>query len=450
MLEKIFQTIEEEKLIERKQHIILGLSGGADSIFLFKVLLEYRKIVPFTLICCHINHGLRGDEAFRDEEFCREICRKHKIPFFAFRVNVKEFSREQKIATEEAGRIIRYDRFHRIAEKYPDSIIATAHHSDDQVETILQNLIRGSALKGLTGMDYRRENIIRPLLDIKKEEIISFLKENNISFCTDSTNEENEYNRNKIRNLIIPSLEKYNPNFKEGILRMSKSLKREEEYLDKEVEILFRNIFQEDPDGDYFIDLKSWEALPENFKYRVLLKILDQLKGHLKDIGQGDLDRIIGLFSKRKGKKELAGEYIWLKDHDRIWIYRDEPVIKKEKSLFLDEECTFNGYIIKAWKINKAEIKKKGSVYFSGKIFNYDLSIRNRKDGDRFYPYNGPGEKKLKDFFIDEKIPQFKRDRIPLLICNDKIIWIPSIRRSNWFLPQEDEEEVIQMYWRKL
>lgn len=450
MLEKIFHTIEEKKLIERNQHIILGLSGGADSIFLLKVLLEYRKIVPFTLISCHINHGLRGEEAISDEEFCRDICRKHKIPYYGFRVNVNEFGRKNKISTEEAGRIVRYDRFNRLAEKYQNSLIATAHHADDQVETILQNLIRGTALKGLTGMEYRRDNIIRPLLEVRKEEILDYLQENNISFCIDSTNDENEYNRNKIRNLIIPSLEEYNPNFKEGILRMSKSLKREEEYLDKEGEILYHKIFREDPDGDYFIKLKDWEAVSENHKYRLLLKMMDHLQGHRKDVSQGDLDRIIGLFSKRKGKKELAGDYIWLKDHERIWIYKKDPVIKKEKSLILDEECTFNGYIIKAWKIKKAEIKKKGSVYFSGKIFDYDLSIRNRKDGDRFYPYNGPGEKKLKDFFIDEKIPQFKRDRIPLLICNDKIIWIPSIRRSNWFLPQEEEEEVIQMYWRKL
>lgn len=450
MIEHIIKTIEKYKLIERNQHIIVGFSGGADSLFLVEVLLEYRKRVPFFIHCCHVNHLLRGIEALHDEEFCRQFCLQYNLPFYAFRIDIQSYSRKDKLSLEEAGRKIRYDRFHRIANKWANSKIAVAHHADDQVETILQNLIRGAAITGLAGMEFEKAGIVRPLLEIYKEDIIKYLQECDISYCIDSTNEENDYNRNRIRNLLIPSLEEYNPNFKASILRMSSSLHRDDDFLEQESAFYFDKVVKKDEDSFCYLDLDLWKELHPSLQYRIIIKLIEELKGNRKNIGQEHLDRITGLCSKEKGKKEYLAGYAWLKDQNRLWVYKEKKQDPIEINLILGKDCYINGYIIRADKIKVSDQKKRNAVYFSTDLLKCPLYLRNRKNGDRFFPFNAPGEKKLKDFFIDEKIPQFKRDRIPLLISEEKIIWIPGIRRSNWHLVQIEDEEVVEITWRKI
>ncbi|MDO5649570.1 MAG: tRNA lysidine(34) synthetase TilS [Gallicola sp.] len=450
MIEHIIEIIEKFDLIKKNQHIVVGFSGGADSLFLVLALLEYQKRQAFYMHCCHINHMLREQEAIRDENFCREFCRKYGIPFYAFRIDVASYSCKEKRSLEEAGRIIRYRCFHKIADKWENSRIAVAHHGDDQVETVLQNMIRGTGLTGLTGMDYKNGKIIRPMLDVYKKDILEYLEREAFSFCVDSTNEENDYNRNRIRNQLIPFLERLNPNVKQAILRMSISLSRDEDYLNQKKQESFHKVLKKDQDGISYIDTGLWGEVHPSIQFRVIMKIIESFHGHCRDISQNDLTRVVELFNKEKGKKELLADLVWEKDSKRVWIYREKKDEFIEKNLVLGKEYSFNGYIIKADKIKRADMKKGDSVYFSKEILTYPLILRNRKTGDRFYPYNAPGEKKLKDFFIDQKIPRFKRNQIPLLVCNHKIIWIPGIRRSNWYLVGEKDEEFIEFTWRKI
>lgn len=448
MFKEIIELIKKEQLVSKGDRIVVGFSGGADSVFLLILLLELQKDISFELQCCHINHSLRGNEALRDEEFVRDFCMKRGIRLYRFRIDVNAFAQNQKISTEEAGRVLRYDRFNKIAKD--EGKIAVAHHKDDQVETILMNILRGSALSGLVGMKWRNNNVIRPLLGVSKLEILSFLEDNNIDYCTDSTNKENIYQRNRIRNLLIPELEKeYNPNFKESMIRMSKALSRDQDYLEELTQKKFDESFKREEDY-YFILEKEWNDLHAAIKYRFVLKVIDVLLGARKNIGQVHLDGIVDLLDHEEGRKYILEDYIFTKDSHGIWIYKERKKEDTEKKIIIGKEILFNGYIIKAEKKPVDQLKfGKNKAYFSTDILQYSWSLRYRKNGDRFTPFGKGGEKKLKDFFIDEKIPQFKRNRIPLLICDDDIIWIPRIRRSQLYIVRESDEESIEFTWRK-
>ena len=204
--EKILKTIRENELIRGGETVTVGLSGGADSVCLLIALKKMERLLKIKLNAVHINHCLRGEEALRDEEFCRKLCAENEVSFEAVRVDVKGYAEEHRLSTEEAGRILRYEI---LLSKTPEGgLVATAHHADDQAETVLLNILRGGGLRGLSGILYRRDNIIRPLLDLGKEEILDYAKDKGIDFVTDSTNLENDYTRNRLRNEIIPLLKR--------------------------------------------------------------------------------------------------------------------------------------------------------------------------------------------------------------------------------------------------
>lgn len=304
--EKVFHTILENNLIKQGDHIILGVSGGPDSSCLFHILLQLQKKLNYKISVCHINHGIRK-EAILDQKYVEDLCRKHEIPCYTKTINIEEKARKEKIGTEEAGRKVRYEFFEEIRKKVGASKIVTAHTKNDQVETVLMNLIRGTGLTGLTGIKVERENVyIRPLITCTKKEIEEYCKKHKLNPRIDQTNFENIYTRNKIRNQLIPFLEKeFNPNILESISRMSEILSKENQYLEKITKQEYEELFIEQDEEKITLDLKKFNLLDLVIKNRIVLYTITVLFGSSSGIEKIHIQDIIKLCKNNRGNKFL-------------------------------------------------------------------------------------------------------------------------------------------------
>lgn len=253
--EKVLLFIAGEKLIKQNDKILVGFSGGADSVFLLSFLKKFQKKFNLSLVAVHLNHNLRGKEANEDESFCKNFCAALNIPIIIKKKNVKAFAQKNKLSLEEAGRKIRYKLFDEVAAKEQCTKIATAHHQSDNTETVLLNLVKGSGLNGAAGIPAKRGNIIRPLLGVTKDEIFSYLKNKKILFRNDSSNEQNDFQRNYLRNKIVKNLkEEINPKLDEKIFNFSSAVKDVLSFVDSMLEESFR-LIQFDKKGECKIPL---------------------------------------------------------------------------------------------------------------------------------------------------------------------------------------------------
>lgn len=282
LIEKVLYTIKEHNLIENGDKIVVGVSGGPDSICLINLLNDIinQGQMKFELVVCHINHMIRED-ASDDEEFVKKYCENKKIPFFVKHAQISEIAKDQKIGTEEAGRKIRYDFFEETLKNTEANKIATAHTKNDNVETVLMNMIRGSGTSGLRGMKAKRDNkYIKPLIDISREEIEKYCEEEELNPKHDKTNDENIYTRNKIRNILIPLIKKeFNPNIVDTIDRLSILIKKEDEYLEKQVYKSYTDILIKEEKQEIILDLKQFNKQDKVIKSRLVLYTIKKLYG---------------------------------------------------------------------------------------------------------------------------------------------------------------------------
>ena len=307
MKEKVIETIKKYNLIENGDKIVIGVSGGPDSITLLNMLIEIKKenIFDFNIVVCHINHMIRK-EANADEEYVATYCKKHNIDFYAKRIDVESKAKEYKIGTEEAGRNIRYEFFYEILEKTNSNKIATAHTANDNAETVLMNIIRGSGTLGLKGIEAKRENLIRPLIECSRNEIEKYCEENNLNPRIDKTNFENIYTRNKIRNMLIPYIkENFNPNIVESLNRLSDLSKQENEYLEKITEKTYKDILIEEQKNQIILNLNKFNLQELVIKNRLVLYTINILFGTRNGIEKKHIEDIIKLCNNNIGNKFL-------------------------------------------------------------------------------------------------------------------------------------------------
>jgi tRNA(Ile)-lysidine synthase len=236
----IKNNILEKNLISPGENILIALSGGPDSVFLFHNLRRLRETLSFNLYASHINHMYRGKDAMHDEEFVRNLCDKYGIKLFVKRKNATEYAKELKVTEEEAGRVLRYNFFKENLREIGEGKVALAHNLNDQAETVLQRIIRGTGIDGLSAMSFQKDNLIRPMLNISRDEIMNYLHENNYEYCIDITNTQDIYGRNKIRLNLIPYLEQnFNPNIQYSLYRMSEAMERDKKIIEKYIESKF-------------------------------------------------------------------------------------------------------------------------------------------------------------------------------------------------------------------
>lgn len=299
--EEFLNTIKENKLIAEGDKIVVGVSGGSDSITLLYLLNKYKEKFKIKIYVCHINHLIRKDST-EDEQYVENLCKKMEIPFFKKRVEVEKLSKKLKVGTEEAGRIVRYEFFQEIAKNENANKIAVAHNMNDNAETMILNLIRGTGLSGLEGITASDREIIRPLINSKKTDINNFCIENNIEYKVDSTNKENIYRRNIIRNELIPKVEEINPNIIETLSRTSKIIKENNDFIKEITEKTFENIALIKEQSIEF-DLRAFNILNNNIKQNVILKAISYIQGNTKNVEKSNIDQVIEIAKKAVGKK---------------------------------------------------------------------------------------------------------------------------------------------------
>lgn len=315
--EKVLKTIQKYELIENGNNIVIGVSGGPDSMALLNVLftLKQNHKIQANCIVAHINHGLR-QEADEETNYVENFCKERNIPCFIKRENVEALAKKQKIGTEEAGRKLRYAFFEEVASQFENTKIATAHNANDNSETILFHLIRGTGLTGLKGIEVKRENkYIRPLLECTREEIEEYCKEEKLEPKYDKSNEENIYTRNKIRNMLLPLLEtEFNPNIISSLNRMAQIIKEENEYIEKQVENTYQAVCLEEYIGNQafegtntiILDLKKFNHQEKVIKNRLVLYTIKKLLGTSQNIEMIHITDIIKLCENNIGNKYLV------------------------------------------------------------------------------------------------------------------------------------------------
>ena len=405
----------KNNLIKSGDTIGVAFSGGSDSMALLYFLNSIKKDMQFNLIAIHINHGIR--EQSEDEAvFAKNVCDKLKIQMIYKKLNVLQIAKNKKIGIEQCAREERYKVFDDLIKDKIVDKIALAHHQSDQAETVLLNILRGSGVNGACGMDYVRGSYIRPLLDTPKKEIMQYIKDNNLSFVTDQTNDCNDYSRNYLRNVIFVELNKKFNNAEKAFGEVAKNCKEEQKVLNEMFDYT-----------DFIID-KNRVSVPNKYflsnitvAHNAIKKAINIL-GEFKDFSKKHTELIMGLINQNNGTEiNLPKEICAVKDYNYVTLIKQKQV---NSVLYLPvKECEFNfnnKYKIKIKQnYNYKNIKKNTLVLDFDKLPK-GCVIRTRQDGDVFKKF-GSGEKKLKEYFIDKKISNYKRDEIPLIALCKKV-----------------------------
>ena len=308
--EKVEKTILKYDLIENGDKIMLGVSGGPDSMCMLNILKDLQntnlKKLNYEIIVAHVNHMIR-EESIEDEKYVEEYCKKNNIEFYSKSIDIPKIVNTKKIGEEEAGRIARYEFFDELLEKTKANKIAIAHNKNDRVETVLMNELRGSGLSGLKGIEPRRGKYIRPLIECERYEIEKYCEEQKLNPRIDKTNFENEYTRNKIRNIVIPYVKKeFNPNIIETLSRMSELVTEEEEYIEKHIKIEYKKILIEENKKQIILDLKKFNNEEKVIKSRLVLYTITRLFATSKGIEKIHIEDIIKLCKRNIGNKYLT------------------------------------------------------------------------------------------------------------------------------------------------
>ena len=517
----VLKTINEHSLIEPNESVLVGVSGGPDSVCLLHVFYSLsiiRSINVKKIFAVHVNHLLRGEESDADEKYVGDLCSKLGIDLFNMVLNVKELSEKKGISIEEAARKGRYEIFYLLAEQIGNCKIAVAHNKNDQAETILMNIMRGTGLEGLSGMEYKKGILIRPLLDVRRNEIEEYCYANNLNPRIDHTNLENIYTRNKVRLNLIPYIrDNFDVDIIESINRMSELVRDDNDYIKitseekynecvirecftrgkmknsenyslemcMEADLLKNKITDVKPTGnDMFseadicpmveLDINKLLSCHGAIRKRIVRRAIEKIKGNVVSIENIHIKKVIELCETGR-----TGAYVCLpqnvraeKSYDVLKIFlcslHDETLDNKRNLKVADfnkkinipgitnieEICAYlKADIIDANEFDEKIFKNmdhRSLVQF----FDYDMlkdgiSIRKREAGDMIFPYNSKGTKKLKDFFIDSKIPKNIRDVLPLVAKGKDIVWVIGYRISERYKVVKDTEKIVRLEFVK-
>lgn len=433
MFEKFNETIKTNNLIEKNDTILMGVSGGADSVYLFFGLLSLKEKYNLNLKCAHINHGIR-ESAKRDELYVKSLCDKYDVEFNLLSTNMNEYALKEKLSKEEAGRKLRYDFFNKIATS--KAKIALAHNFDDNMETILFRIIRGTGISGLRGIPYKRDNIIRPLLDTKRQTIEEELKKLGIPWMLDETNLTNDYSRNMLRNELIPFVEKnFNTSFKESLNRLRLNSTEIYDFISKETKAYTNK---------NYLEVEKVIDLDQGLLNEVIRTFILRNKNNLNSIDRNHIEAFINLMKSENGKSiNLQG--INLYKHDDKIFAQGKTIDRNESSLNLGENFTDFG----KFELSKDKLNGEHVIVIDYESINGNLKVTKRESGDRFNPIGLKGSKKLKDFFNDIKISPFLRNEIPIIRDEKDIVWVVPYRMSENNKIKEDTKNKLWIKWEE-
>lgn len=459
MLKKVRDYMREHEMTAPGDAVIVALSGGADSVCLLTVLKQLAT-PEFLLRAVHVHHGIRGAEADRDEAFAQKLCESLSVPLCVAYCHVPAYAAEHGLSEEEAGRILRYQVLEKEAGKWEQELpagsrvkIALAHHRDDNAETILHHLLRGSGLTGLAGIRPVQGRRIRPLLCVGREEIRAYLEAGHISWCEDSTNQSPDYTRNRIRSQVLPLLKTaVNEQAEEHILQAGQIIGQADAYLRQQAEEIWQEAVCGREEDLAAIPLTAFARQPEILKTYLIRHMLDQLHPGWKDIGSRHFTAIAELAGKPVGSRlDLPGGLMARTGYETLEIVR-----KAEREVSVKTESGADGEIHGRQTVPELhmtvfsrqkdqEIPKNQYT----KWFDYDkikgtLSVRTRRTGDYLILPSG-GSKTIARYMIDEKIPKEKREQILLLAEGSHVLWVVGFRISEYYKIEEHTENILQV-----
>lgn len=455
--ERFLSYIEENSLINEGEGVVVGLSGGPDSVCLLHLLCSIREELNLKIAAAHINHMIRGKEADGDENYSKELCAKLGVEFFSLKKDVEDFGKKTGLSSETAGRKVRYDFFDEVLKKTGYSKVATAHNANDQAETILLRIMRGTGLDGLAGIPVKRDNkYIRPILFMKREEVENYCSENNLNPRIDATNLEKLYSRNKVRLDILPYMkDNFNKDVVEAINRMALLLQDDNKFIVEEVDRIYKESCIEKTDK--VIIQKEVFDKSNAIIGRIIRKSIKKINGNQYDVELKHIKEIKSLQQLSTNKfidlpYGICAENVYGDIHIKLKssIHKnkyDEVIV--EKDLIDGQKIEFGQYIFNfkvTSKLENVEFQKNNFIkYFNYDKINGNIIIRQRKNGDKINPLGMTGNKKLKDIFIDMKIPKEERELIPIIQFDEDIAWIVSLKLANKFKVTNDTKNILKI-----
>jgi len=483
-IEKLKGTIHRFGLLKKGDRVVVALSGGPDSVALLYGLLAIQPEFGLRLYVAHLNHKLRGDESDEDERFAKELAVRLKLKCFSKRIDVKREAKRKKVSIEEGAREIRYRYLQKLANQIKADKIAVGHQADDQAETFLMRLLRGAGGAGLSGIPAKRGKIIRPLIQIRREEIEKFLKANKIPYRLDSSNYLTDYFRNKIRLTLLPKIkEDFNPKIVESLNRTADIISLQQEYIEKRCERILVDIGKKRR-SKIILDLKEFTSYDICLQREVIRLCVRELKGDFNQLVRRipprraqtsprlgasvwtlcgsfeSVDRAINLIhsygscgQKKSGKKVKLVNKIWMEVSGKEFVFYKEEKKEYNYPLTLPGEVNLKDWGIKT----KGEILKGKSVpknlfhqnqniaFLDWEKLKNPFCLRSRRRGDKFKPMGMKGTKSLADFLIDAKVPRHLRDEVAIFTSKGKIVWVVGYRISDEFKVTHKTKKVLKV-----
>lgn len=441
-MEEVYNFIRNDIGLKPDDAIVIGVSGGPDSMALLYVMNEFKKVMGLKLICAHINHNVRK-ESDQEKIDLENYCKKNNIIFEY--IKVKKWGDDN---FHNEARTIRYNFFDELIENYDAKYLMTAHHGDDLIETILMRIVRGSTLKGYSGfsriVDKGNYTIVRPLLSLTKDEIIKFNNMNNISYATDSSNNEDHYTRNRYRHTVLPFLKNEEPNVHKKFIKFSETLLENSLYIDKEANRVFNEVFI---NGILYIE--QFKSLDKVLQTKIIYTILEKIYGDdLLIIGDVHVELIFNLINSTKSNSvvHLPNNVIVIKAYNELSFSYDEDIhteyeIEVQKLVNLP-----NGKIIE--QIFDTQDNSNNVIRLSSKDITLPLYVRNKRDGDKMEVKGLNGSKKISDIFIDSKIKPNDRVTWPVVLdSKNTIVWLPGLKKSKLDKKNTEEYDIILRYY---
>lgn len=435
MLQELAKHIDEHFPFLKSKKLLIAISGGVDSVVLTHLLHQLN----FDISLAHCNFQLRGKESDKDEEFVKNLGKKLGINTYVTRFNTNEYADSNKLSTQLAARELRYNWFDKLSKEYSFEHLLTAHHADDNLETFLINLTRGTGLEGLTGIPPINGNIVRPLLVFSREEILNYAKQNNIEWREDESNSETKYLRNKIRHQVTPILKELNASVLKNFNKTIDHLKESQQIIDDKIEDITYEIISKE--GDLLkINIEKLLKLsnPKAYLYQLL-----------KPYEFREWNDVQNLIYAQSGKQILTKNYTLLKDRDFLLLLRtsEKSSIKEEVYTIREENKEITAPIkLLLKRVQEKTDTNQKSIYVDNELLSYPLKLRRWNSGDFFYPTGMLGKKKISKYFKDEKISIINKNKIWLL-CSSKneIIWIIGKRQDRRFLPTDKTTKLLQI-----
>ncbi|MHB8105754.1 MAG: tRNA lysidine(34) synthetase TilS [Dehalococcoidales bacterium] len=468
--QKVLTFINEKKLVSRRDKLVVAVSGGPDSVCLLYVLAGLRKELDIDLHIAHLNHQLRGENSAADAKYVTGLAKKLGIPATIASRDVKAYRKQRRLSLEEAARLVRYSFLADVAATVGATKVAVGHTADDHAETMLMHLLRGSGIKGLRGLAPLSKlnvsggslTVIRPLLDLNREETVDYCRTHNLKPRLDASNLSTEPVRNKIRLQLLPLLRKYNPQITQALLRLSHTTADDLDFIEVEARRFKESILKIERNS-VIIKKKDLLALHPALQRQILRFSIESLLGSLKDIEAGHIEDIIDALEKPAGKViGLPFGINFTIEYERYVLAPESlslcpfPTLEGETALKIPGKTLISGWAIntviekksagKAWEDETGDF----SACFDFNSVGKNLTVRHRLTGDRFQPLGMKQPKKLNVFMIDARIPQTWRRRIPL-VCSDKeIIWVVGYRINERNKVRPDTKEILRLDFKKV